>query len=114
MSSNKKSIDLHDQQQQELAHIQDVIRFLFPFCQNRVNLAILFCFPNFFAFHFSLSLPFADLLSSAPFLLSFYDTKGDNRIRVAQLGQCLRSLWLCPTEAQVAQFAQRWTDPGGC
>ena len=33
-----------------------------------------------------------------------YDTRGDGRVGADQLGQCLRSLGLCPSESQLAQL----------
>nr|CAD2169606.1 unnamed protein product [Meloidogyne enterolobii] len=39
-------------------------------------------------------------------VFQFYDTKGDGRVKVDQLGHCLRSLGLCPTEAQIAKLTE--------
>ncbi|KAL3090312.1 hypothetical protein niasHS_006764 [Heterodera schachtii] len=53
----------------------------------------------------------SDCLDDIKEVVDFYDTKGDGRIRVDQLGTCLRCLDLCPTEAQIVQLSQQWTDP---
>uniref|UniRef100_A0A1I8BRR8 EF-hand domain-containing protein n=1 Tax=Meloidogyne hapla TaxID=6305 RepID=A0A1I8BRR8_MELHA len=39
-------------------------------------------------------------------VFQFYDTKGDGKVKVDQLGPCLRSLGLCPTEAQIAKLTE--------
>jgi len=41
-------------------------------------------------------------------VILYYDKKGDNKIDVSQVGTCLRSLGLCPTQAQVNALTQQW------
>ncbi|KAI3409742.1 hypothetical protein GPALN_006121 [Globodera pallida] len=59
----------------------------------------------------SIDIQDSEALDDIKDVIDFYDTKGDGRVRVDQLGTCLRCLDLCPTEAQIAQLSQRWTDP---
>uniref|UniRef100_A0A1I7Z773 EF-hand domain-containing protein n=1 Tax=Steinernema glaseri TaxID=37863 RepID=A0A1I7Z773_9BILA len=40
----------------------------------------------------------------------FYDSKGDNKIAVKQVGTALRSLGQLPTEEQIATLTQQWSD----
>ncbi|KAF7636910.1 hypothetical protein Mgra_00003650 [Meloidogyne graminicola] len=39
-------------------------------------------------------------------VFQFYDTKGDGRVKADQLGLCLRSLGLCPTQTQVSKLIE--------
>ncbi|EYC43226.1 hypothetical protein Y032_0499g2556 [Ancylostoma ceylanicum] len=40
----------------------------------------------------------------------FYDTKGDSKIAASQIGNCLRSLNLTPTEGLIERMTQQWKD----
>lgn len=40
----------------------------------------------------------------------FYDTKGDSKIAASQIGNCLRSLHLQPTEGLIERMTQQWKD----
>ncbi|WKX99012.1 hypothetical protein Q1695_014127 [Nippostrongylus brasiliensis] len=40
----------------------------------------------------------------------FYDTKGDSKIAASQIGSCLRSLHLEPSEALIEKTTQQWKD----
>ncbi|KAK6740362.1 hypothetical protein RB195_008681 [Necator americanus] len=40
----------------------------------------------------------------------FYDTKGDSKIAAWQIGYCLRSLNLVPTEGLIERMTQQWKD----
>ncbi|KAH7726569.1 myosin [Aphelenchoides avenae] len=40
----------------------------------------------------------------------FYDKLGDGKIALTQVGSCLRSLGLCPTEGQIAEMTQQWAN----
>ncbi|VDO64797.1 unnamed protein product [Heligmosomoides polygyrus] len=43
----------------------------------------------------------------------FYDTKGDSKIAASQIGNCLRSLHLQPTEGLIERMTQQWKDQPG-
>lgn len=43
----------------------------------------------------------------------FYDTKGDGHIWADQLGDCLRAIGLCPTQAQLTQLHSAVQQPQG-
>lgn len=45
-------------------------------------------------------------------VIQFYDQRGDGRISIGQVGNCLRALSLSPTEKQVELLTQQWSDPG--
>lgn len=45
-------------------------------------------------------------------VLQFYDTRGDGKIAVTQVGCCLRSLGLTPTQQQIAILTQQWLEKG--
>ncbi|VDN19469.1 unnamed protein product [Cylicostephanus goldi] len=40
----------------------------------------------------------------------FFDTKGDSKIAASQIGICLRSLDLVPTEGLIERMTQQWKD----
>ncbi|KAI1729426.1 myosin-2 essential light chain [Ditylenchus destructor] len=43
-------------------------------------------------------------------VFQFYDTRGDGKVTVGQIGSCLRALGLTPTQADVVSLTQQWTD----
>lgn len=45
-------------------------------------------------------------------VFQFYDTRGDGKVTVGQIGSCLRALGLTPTQADVVSLTQQWTDIG--
>ncbi|KAK6025531.1 hypothetical protein OSTOST_08565 [Ostertagia ostertagi] len=43
-------------------------------------------------------------------VFQFYDTKGDQKIAASQIGNCLRSMQLQPTEGLIERMTQQWKD----
>ncbi|PIO72812.1 EF hand [Teladorsagia circumcincta] len=43
-------------------------------------------------------------------VFQFYDTKGDSKIAASQIGNCLRSMQLQPTEGLIERMTQQWKD----
>ncbi|VDO35433.1 hypothetical protein V3C99_002700 [Haemonchus contortus] len=43
-------------------------------------------------------------------VFQFYDTKGDSKIAASQIGNCLRSLQLHPTEGLIERMTHQWKD----
>ncbi|CAJ0599814.1 unnamed protein product [Cylicocyclus nassatus] len=43
-------------------------------------------------------------------VFQFFDTKGDSKIAASQIGNCLRSLDLVPTEGLIERMTQQWKD----
>lgn len=44
--------------------------------------------------------------------LQFFDTRGDGKIAVSQVGSCLRALGLTPTQQQIAALTLQWSEQG--
>lgn len=45
-------------------------------------------------------------------IFCYFDTKGDEKINVKQVGDVLRALGQNPTEAEIRTCCAHWTDPG--
>ncbi|KJH48654.1 EF hand [Dictyocaulus viviparus] len=43
-------------------------------------------------------------------MFKLYDTKGDRKIAASQIGNCLRSVYLQPTEALVQRMTHQWKE----
>jgi len=43
-------------------------------------------------------------------VMDFYDTFGDGKVKVDQIGTCLRALGLAPTEQQLREVTLKWED----
>ena len=52
------------------------------------------------------------ILAECRDVFSCFDSKGDEKISVRQIGDALRALSQNPTEAQIKSFSSRWPDPG--
>ncbi len=52
------------------------------------------------------------LLADAREVFYYFDTKGDQRIAVVQVGDVLRALGQNPTESEVKKCCSHWTDAG--
>ncbi|KAK5978748.1 Myosin-2 essential light chain [Trichostrongylus colubriformis] len=52
----------------------------------------------------------ASLMEAIEEAFQFYDTKGDSKIAASQIGNCLRSLQLQPTEGLIERMTQQWKD----
>jgi len=50
-------------------------------------------------------------LSESRDVFCYFDTKGDERISVAQVGDVLRALGQNPTEAEIKKCCAHWSDP---
>ncbi|OZC08461.1 hypothetical protein X798_04522 [Onchocerca flexuosa] len=50
-------------------------------------------------------------LSECREVFCYFDSKGDERIGVAQVGDVLRALGQNPTEAEIQKCCSHWTDP---
>ena len=53
-----------------------------------------------------------DQLSDAREVFNYFDTKGDDRVSVRQVGDVLRALGQNPTESEVKKCCAHWNDPG--
>ncbi|VDN03995.1 unnamed protein product [Thelazia callipaeda] len=51
-------------------------------------------------------------LSECREVFCYFDSKGDERIGVAQVGDVLRALGQNPTESEIRKCCAHWTDPG--
>ena len=45
-------------------------------------------------------------------VFAYFDTRGDERIAVSQVGDALRALGQNPTESEVAKCTETWKDKG--
>jgi Ca2+-binding EF-hand superfamily protein len=45
-------------------------------------------------------------------IFCYFDSKGDEKINVKQIGDVLRALGQNPTEAEILKCSEHWTDPG--
>lgn len=52
------------------------------------------------------------LVNEVQEIIQFYDQRGDGKVSVTQIGNCIRALGLSPTEKQIEQLTQQWTDSG--
>ena len=53
-----------------------------------------------------------DQLADCREIFCYFDSKGDEKINVAQVGDVLRALGQNPTEAEIQKCCEHWTDPG--
>jgi hypothetical protein len=51
---------------------------------------------------------FISLLTDTHDVFSCYDTRGDDRIAVTQIGDVLRALGQAPTQADIAKCSEQW------
>jgi myosin light chain 6 len=51
-----------------------------------------------------------DQLCESREVFNYFDTKGDERIAVSQVGDVLRALGQNPTELDIRKYCQHWTD----
>jgi len=52
-----------------------------------------------------------DQLADCREIFCYFDSKGDEKINVAQVGDVLRALGQNPTEAEIQKCCEHWTDP---
>lgn len=53
-----------------------------------------------------------DNLADCREIFCYFDSKGDEKINVAQVGDVLRALGQNPTEAEIRKCCENWSDPG--
>ena len=54
-----------------------------------------------------------DQLSESREVFAYFDTRGDEKIAVSQVGDVLRALGQNPTEAEIRKCCEHWRDSGG-
>lgn len=53
-----------------------------------------------------------DNLADCREIFCYFDSKGDEKINVAQVGDVLRALGQNPSEAEIRKCCENWSDPG--